>query len=72
MNFSQALDRIKFGQPMSRRAWNDDRVYVFRLEPPLEERINKRLASGAALPWSPTIEDLMASDWKDVPRLEVI
>lgn len=70
MNFSQALDRIKWGQPMSREAWGSDAVYVFRLEPPLEHRISKRISTGASLPWSPATEDLMASDWKDVPRIE--
>jgi hypothetical protein len=70
MNFSYALDRIKWGQPMSRQAWGDPAIYVYRLNPPDSEQINRRNANGSTEPWAPTIEDIMATDWFDVPRID--
>ena len=68
MNFSQALDRIKWGQPMSREAWNNPRVYVYRPNPPSEDTLRIRTDAGEAL-WSPLPTDVMADDWLDVPRI---
>lgn len=70
MNFSSALERIKWGQPMSRAAWSDPAIYVFRLTPPDQDQIARRAAAGAVAPWSPTVEDIMASDWLDVSRID--
>lgn len=69
MNFSQALDRIKWGQPMSRKAWGDPGVYVYRKPPPDEESLFLRQPSGSESLWSPGAEDVLATDWIDVPRI---
>lgn len=69
MNFSYALDRIKWGQPMSREAWGDRTIYVYRIGPP-GDALMKREATGASAPWTPTQADIMASDWLDVPRID--
>jgi len=69
MNFSQALDRIKWGMPMTRLAWGDPDTYVYRLLPPEEDKINIHYSSGNESPWSPTVEDLMATDWADTTRV---
>lgn len=68
MNFSQALDRIKWGMPMTRLAWGDPDTYVYRLLPPEEDKINIHYSSGNESLWSPTVEDLMATDWADTVR----
>jgi len=70
MNFSTALDRIKWGMPMTRLAWNDAGTYVYRLVPPDVEMINIHYSSGSESLWSPTIEDIMANDWADTVRAE--
>lgn len=69
MNFSQALDRIKWGQPMSREAWNEPRRYVYRRNPPDNDALFLRDPSGSESLWSPTSEDVLATDWIDVPRI---
>lgn len=69
MNFSQALDRIKWGQPMSREAWQDVARYVHRLLPPDEDKL-ALLDNGVDALWSPSIEDIMATDWVDVLRID--
>ena len=69
MNFSQALDRIKWGSPMTRQSWNDPTVYVYRLVPP-PDQINKREADGSTHPWEPTQDDVFAVDWEDTARIE--
>lgn len=69
MNFSQALDRIKWGMPMTRLAWGDAETYVYRLLPPDEDKINIRYSSGSESLWSPTVEDVMALDWADTTRV---
>ena len=43
MNFSQALDRIKWGQPMTRTAWNDSTVYVYRVDHADDRGIHRRV-----------------------------
>lgn len=68
MNFSQALDRIKWGMPMTRLAWGDLDTYVYRLLPPDEDKINIHYSSGNESLWSPTVEDVMATDWADTAR----
>lgn len=70
MNFSMALERIKWGQPMTRLAWNDSATYVYRLNPPNADDINIHYSSGSESLWSPTIEDIMANDWADTVRAE--
>lgn len=70
MNFSQALDRIKFGQPMTRAEWDDPATYVYRLNPPDTEKINLHQSSGTEALWSPTVDDIMATDWQDTLRAE--
>ena len=72
MNFSQALDRIKWGQPMTRAAWDNPAVYVVRdpAIPGREYNINKRLADGQIIPWEPSVDDIMANDWADTVRID--
>lgn len=70
VNFSQALDRIKWGQPMTRVAWNDPATYVYRLNPPDTDKINIHYSTGADFLWNPTVEDIMATDWQDTTRAE--
>lgn len=67
MNFSQALERIKWGQPMSRAAWSDPSIYVYRPNPPNENTMMLRVHSSESV-WSPSSVDVMADDWFDVPR----
>jgi hypothetical protein len=69
MDFSAALDRIKWGQPMSRAAWGNSSVYVFRLNPPDLDTLCMRLASGSIVLWTASADDIMASDWLDVLRI---
>jgi hypothetical protein len=69
MNFSQALDRIKWGQPMSREAWGDKRTYVYRRNPPDDDALFLRESAGSESLWSPSAEDVLATDWIDVPRV---
>ncbi len=71
MNFSQALDRIKFGQPMTRIAWNDSTTYVYRVILPPDEPalLHKRTASSDEY-WNPTQDDVIANDWQDTVRAE--
>lgn len=72
MNFSQALDLIKWGQPMTREAWGNPAVYVVR-DPPVpgnDYNINKRLANGEMTPWEPTVDDIMANDWATTIRID--
>lgn len=70
MNFSQALDRIKWGQPMTREAWGDPATYVHRLNGADNEKINIHRSNGEDVLWSPTVEDLLAIDWLDTTRAE--
>ena len=69
MDFSTALERIKWGQPMSRAEWNDPALYVFRGVPPSAEQLYIHFANGSLANWIPRVEDLMADDWLDVPRI---
>jgi Protein of unknown function (DUF2829) len=69
VNFSQALDRIKWGMPMTRVAWDDPAVYVFRIIPP-PDQIDKREADGTTHQWAPTQDDILADDWQDTARVE--
>lgn len=69
MNFSQALDRIKWGQPMSREAWGNPAIYVYRGIPPENDALFLRQPSGSESLWSPSADDVMATDWVDVPRI---
>lgn len=69
MNFSQALDRIKWGQPMRRAEWEDG-VYVHRLNAPDNDKIDIHSAQGDDSPWSPSIADVLADDWLDTTRSE--
>lgn len=69
MNFSQALDRIKWGQPMSRELWADPRTYVYRPNPPDESTLRLRTDASDNV-WTPSVEDVMALDWFDVPRID--
>ncbi len=68
MNFSMALDRIKWGMPMTRLAWDDPATYVYRLNPPNEDQINIKYSFGVDKAWSPTVADIMATDWVDTVR----
>lgn len=70
MNFSQALDRIKFGQPMTRNAWGDVATYVYRMNAPDADKIKIHYSSGAESLWSPTTDDILANDWLDTVRAE--
>lgn len=70
MNFSQALERIKWGQPMTRMAWSDPAAYVHRLNPPNEDKINMHYLNGEDVLWNPTVEDIMAVDWADTVRVD--
>ena len=71
MDFSQALDRIKWGQPMTRVAWNDSTVYVYRviLPPDQPAVLNKRTSTSDEY-WNPTQDDIVANDWQDTVRAE--
>lgn len=70
MNFSQALKRIKWGQPMTRVEWGNPSTYVYRLNPPNEDKINIHFSTGTDILWNPTVEDIMAVDWADTVRAE--
>lgn len=70
MNFSQALERIKWGQPMTRIEWASPTTYVYRLNPPNEDKINVHFSTGTDIIWSPTVEDIMAIDWADTVRVD--
>jgi len=70
MNFSAALDLIKWGAPMTREEWDDPRVYVYRLNPPDTDKINIHYGTGNDHLWSPTLEDLFATDWKQTVRAD--
>ena len=69
MNFSQALERIKWGQPMSRRAWGSVSTYVYRGNPPDASKLFLRSGGGASV-WFPSSDDVMADDWFDVVRID--
>lgn len=69
MNFSQALERIKWGQPMTRAKWEDLKTYVHRLNGDDNDKINLHYSSGAESLWSPTTEDVLADDWQDTSRV---
>lgn len=68
MNFSVALERIKWGMPMTREAWGNPATYVYRLVPPDDDKINIRYSTGPDILWNPTNEDIMATDWADTVR----
>lgn len=70
MNFSQALDRIKWGQPMTRASWNDPGTYVHRLNAPDNDKMNIHSSVGYENPWSPSVDDILADDWLDTVRAE--
>lgn len=70
MNFSQALDRLKWGMPLTRVKWADDKTYVHRLNAPDNDKINIHYSSGEESLWSPTVEDVLADDWQDTVRAE--
>ena len=70
MNFSVALDRIKWGQPMTRAKWDDVATYVHRLNGSNNDKINIHYSSGEESLWSPTVEDVLADDWQDTMRAE--
>jgi len=70
MNFSSALDLIKWGAPMTREVWADPRVYVYRLNPPDTDKINIHTGLGNDHLWQPSLEDLFANDWKQTVRAD--
>ena len=69
MNFSNALEQIKWGMPMSRSAWGNPAVYVFRMLPPDTDQLAQRTADGHIVLWTPAPADIMATDWVAVPRI---
>lgn len=68
MNFSVALDRIKWGMPMTRISWGDTATYVYRMNAPDEHQIKIRYSAGTESLWSPTVDDILANDWIDTVR----
>ena len=71
MDFAKALDRLKWGQPMTREAWGNPQDIVFRLNPPRSDKYARRSRLHATpVVWTPTPDDMAATDWQDAKRDE--
>ena len=55
---------------MTRIEWASPATYVYRLNPPNEDKINVHFSTGTEILWSPTVDDIMAVDWADTVRAD--
>ncbi len=63
MNFGQAIESLKNNQFVSRKAWNDENIFL-KLDSSSEEtRIQKQTADGKIVTWVASQEDMLATDW---------
>jgi len=68
MSFGEALKLLKMGSKVARLGWQGRKAYLV-LMGKLESTestlayIQLRTARGNIVPWTPTYEDLLASDW---------
>jgi hypothetical protein len=56
--FGWALEELKRGERVARSEWNDKGVWIVLLND-----IRMKTADGAFLPWLPTPDDVLATDW---------
>jgi hypothetical protein len=68
LSFSEALDRIKAGQELSREGWNGPNQKVFLVEaektgPVTVPFLCIETTDGKTVPWLASQTDLLANDW---------
>lgn len=67
--FEKALAAIKVGATARRCTWDDDRMFIQicpQTDPYQKSYIFQLNKEGYIVPWSPTHEDILASDWEIV------
>lgn len=77
MDFSRALDALKFGKTVSRKGWNGSDQYLVIVQPHEYNPSTQELPAGSnkspwiaimttnhtISPWTPSTGDLFANDW---------
>ena len=72
MNFGGALEELKKGEVLTRKAWNGPGQWVAQQIPDSKSKMKRRYlyictVEGALVPWVPSITDIFAEDWGVVP-----
>jgi len=68
LNFSEALNHLRWGERVSRRGWNEKNQFI-KLQYPDEHSkmrhpyIYIAPVNRVLVPWTPTQTDLLAEDW---------
>lgn len=66
MDFSEALDRLKAGETVSRSGWNGKGMHLFLVRVPEAHRLDyiaMQTADGSYVPWVASHSDLLGDDW---------
>lgn len=73
MDFSSALVALRLGIPMRRACFQEDRaVFLIPAGDPLQEHFQFKSTGNerpVAYVWTPTIHDILASDWERLPAV---
>jgi hypothetical protein len=73
MNFGEALTELKDGVRVAREGWNGKDMFVELQVPDEHSKMRRpylfmKPVDGDLVPWVASQSDLLADDWKSVPR----
>jgi len=69
MDFSSALNCLKYGQKVCRQGWNGKGMWLHLQEPDTNSKMSlpyiyMRTAQGGLVPWVASQTDILALDWE--------
>ncbi len=74
MNFSQALECLKYGDKVARQGWNGKNMWLHIQIPDPNSKmtlpyIYMKTVQGDLIPWLASQTDILANDWLNVTHL---